>query len=136
MTPPLLLDTQALVWYVEDLPALGRQARIALVDADVEGRLHISAISFWEIGVLHRKRRLALSLDLFEWRDAVLRCGVIEQPLTGGQAIFAERLDGFHPDPADRIIAATAQLLSLVLVTADKKILGWKGDLRRLDARR
>src|SRR5919197_2926135 len=102
MTPPLLLDTQALVWYVEDLPALGRQARIALVDADVEGRLHISAISFWEIGVLHRKRRLTLSLDLFEWRDAVLRRGVIEHPLPGGQGFSADRPAGFPPDPAHR----------------------------------
>jgi PIN domain nuclease of toxin-antitoxin system len=136
MTPPLLLDTQALVWYVEDLPALGRQARIALVDADVEGRLYISAISFWEIGALHRKRRLTLSLDLFDWRDAILRHGVIEQPLTGGQAIFAERLEGVHPDPADRMITATAQLLGLVLVTSDSRILDWKGELKRLDARR
>jgi PIN domain nuclease of toxin-antitoxin system len=136
MTPSLLLDTQSLVWLMEDLPALGRRARIALLDADAEGRLHVSAISFWEIGVLHRKRRLTLSMDLFEWRDAVLQRGIIEEALTGRPALLAERLEGLHADPADRMIAATARLLSLVLVTSDRKILGWKGELRRLDARR
>ena len=133
MTPSLLLDTQSLVWFMEDLPALGRRARIALLEADAEGRLHISALSFWEIGVLQRKRRLRLSMDLFEWRDAVLRRGIIEEALTGRHAILAERLEGFHADPADRMIAATARLLSLVLVTSDRNILGWKGELRRLD---
>jgi len=136
MTPSLLLDTQSLVWFVEDLPALGPKARVALWDADTEGHLHISAISFWEIGVLHRNCRLSLSMELLEWRDAVLRRGIIEQPLTGGLAILAESIEGFHNDPADRMIAATAQLLDLVLVTSERKILGWKGGLKRLDARR
>ena len=43
-------------------------------------------------------------------------------------------LPNFHPDPADRIIVATA-LEGHRLLTADELILGWSGSLDRLDAR-
>jgi PIN domain nuclease of toxin-antitoxin system len=43
--------------------------------------------------------------------------------LTHEIALAASRLS-LHPDPADRFLAATAQVLDLVLVTADQRLLG------------
>jgi PIN domain nuclease of toxin-antitoxin system len=64
----------------------------------------------------------------------VLSLGIQEVALTGDVAIAAAQLEGFHADPADRIIAATTSLLDGTLVTADQRILEWKGTLRRQDA--
>ena len=63
----------------------------------------------------------------------LLEQGIVELPVDGAIAIRANRLQGFHPDPADRIIAATA-LDGHTLLTADRPILDWPGPLSRLDA--
>ena len=54
--------------------------------------------------------------------------GLIEIPVDGEIGIRANALQDFHPDPADRIIVATA-LNGRRLVTADERILDWSGDL-------
>ena len=44
-------------------------------------------------------------------------------PLTHEIALAARELP-LHQDPADRILAATAQVLDLTLATADERLLG------------
>jgi len=51
-------------------------------------------------------------------------------PLTHEIALAARQLP-LHQDPADRILAATAQVLDLTLATADERLLGL-GDIRTL----
>jgi PIN domain nuclease of toxin-antitoxin system len=41
--------------------------------------------------------------------------------------IESTRLTGFHKDPADQIVVATAKVLGLLLLTADQKILNYSG---------
>ena len=48
-------------------------------------------------------------------------------------AIASRRLDLPHDDPADRFLAATAQVLDLTLVTADERLLACR-DMRTLRA--
>ena len=54
-----------------------------------------------------------------------------EAPLTHEIAIAAQELPWSHSDPADRFLAATAQILDLTLVTADTRLLGL-GNIRTL----
>jgi PIN domain nuclease of toxin-antitoxin system len=56
--------------------------------------------------------------------------GTREAPLTHEIALAARQLP-LHQDPADRILAATAQVLDLVLATADQRLLGL-GEIRTL----
>lgn len=86
--------------------------------------------------MLVRKRRMTVPVPLQNWRHSVLSKGFVELPVTGEIAIEAETLAGFHPDPADRLIAATAVLHQLTLVTSDEAILAWPGTVERADARR
>ena len=60
--------------------------------------------------------------------------GVVEIPIDGVIGVRAVNLLGLNNDPADRIIVATA-LDGHRLVTADRNILAWSGNLDRLDAR-
>ena len=43
--------------------------------------------------------------------------------------------EGFHNDPADRFIVATALVGGHTLLTTDREILAWPGDLQRVDVR-
>jgi PIN domain nuclease of toxin-antitoxin system len=132
----VLLDTHALVWVVEGSQHLGSRAT-RLVDGSLgSGGLGVAAISFWEVAMLVRRRRIALDPPVEEWRLRVLGLGVQELPLTGDVAIAAVGLVELHADPADRIIVATGIATGATLVTADDRILRWPGKLVRQDARR
>lgn len=132
----ILLDTHVLIWLDQGNPRLGRRAR-RMADAALGGqRLVVSAISFWETALLAQMGRIELSQSLDRWRAELLDRGLQEIAVSGEIAIGAAALPEFHPDPADRIIVATATLLGSVLISADQRILRWPGALRRQDAGR
>ena len=81
-----------------------------------------------------QKGQLDFRLDLTAWRRDLMRQGLVEVPVNGEIAVSASLLRHIHGDPADRIIVATA-LEGHTLVTGDRSILDWSGDLSRLDAR-
>ena len=131
----ILLDTHTLLWLDQGLPRLGPGARQTADKASREGRLAVSAVSFWEAAVLVERGRVELDKPTEVWRLELLRSGLIEVPLDGRIAITAIGLSGFHGDPADRFIAATAILNEARLITADRRLLDWSGPLECLDAR-
>jgi len=130
----VLLDTHALVWLLEDHTRLGQQAAELADAAASRGTLLVSAITFWEMAMLVGRRRLALSQPVRSWRQRVIQVGIEEVPISGEIGILAAELEDFPADPADRIIAATALTHGATLITADARILGWKGQLSRHDA--
>jgi PIN domain nuclease of toxin-antitoxin system len=83
----------------------------------------LSPISTWEALTLYRKRRIELDGDLEKWFAEALS-GFREARLTHEIALASEQLSLLHLDPADRFIAATAFVLDLTLVTADRNLLG------------
>ena len=131
----IVLDTHVLVWADTDDRKLGRKARASIDRLWKTGRVAVAAISFWEVGLLQARRRLALPVSVREWRDAVLAAGAIELPLDGTIALRALDLSGLHDDPADRFIVATALVHGAALMTADDRLLDWRHPLDRLDAR-
>lgn len=133
--PLILLDTHVLVWLDQDSPSISEAAYAIVDEALAAGDLAVSAIAFWEVATLLRKRRLRLDLNASAWRDAFLTRGLEELPVTGAIGIAAVELDDFDADPADRIIVATARAHNATLLTADEKILAWPGRLDRRDAR-
>ncbi len=122
-----LLDTHALLWLTEGSPELGPGARAAADAALAEGRLCVSAISFWEVAMLRAKRRIELNQTVAARRERVLSMGLQEVPVDGTIGITAATLEGLHDDPADRLIVATATRRGAVLITADRLILEWGG---------
>jgi PIN domain nuclease of toxin-antitoxin system len=54
---------------------------------------------------------------------------------THAELCLAAQLEHLHRDPADRFIVASAIALGAQLMTADTRILAWRGELSRLDAR-
>ncbi|HLK05780.1 MAG TPA: type II toxin-antitoxin system VapC family toxin [Candidatus Acidoferrum sp.] len=116
----LLLDTHIWFWLVSDITRLGKRAHAEITDAQNE--LWFSPISTWELVTLNAKGRIRLGGDPENWFERAKR-GLLEAPVTHEVAKAAAELP-LHRDPADRFIAATAQVLGLTLVTADEKLLG------------
>jgi PIN domain nuclease of toxin-antitoxin system len=82
------------------------------------------------------KERLRLNRDVAEWTAAALALpGIQLEPLSPAIAIASTRLPwAVQPDPADRILLATARHLDATLLTADRRILeyGERGFLKCL----
>ena len=130
----ILLDTHAAVWLASDDPALGQRSCSIALAARFENQLAICAISFWEIALLVAKHRLEMHRRPAELRAELLDTGVIELALTGDIALLAVELKNLHGDPADRFIVATAILHNATLVTADARLLRWRGRVKRQNA--
>ncbi|MCY4564569.1 MAG: type II toxin-antitoxin system VapC family toxin [Gammaproteobacteria bacterium] len=129
----MLLDTHVLLWLRVGEQKLGPRARREIERAWRSDEVCVSAISFWEIAMLQQRGRIGLRSEIEPWRREQLREGIVEIPIDGQVGIRAAGLAGFHADPADRLIVATA-LDGHRLVTADRRILGWAGRLDRLAA--
>ena len=132
---PILLDTHALVWLLEGEDRLGPESRRLADAAATADSLLVSAMTFWEVAMLARRHRLVLAQPVATWRQRALEMGVDEIALSGDISILATELKDFPPNPADRIIAATALVYGATLITADTSVLRWTGQLRCHDAR-
>lgn len=113
-----LLDTHALLWWWTENPALSANAERALRDSG--NNAFVSAASAWEIATKFRLGRLP------EYGGAVLRfnefavdAAMRHLPVTYQHGLRAGSYPAEHRDPFDRILAAQAELESLVLVTRD-----------------
>lgn len=117
----LLLDTHIWLWHQMEPSRLG--ARVQRELTTPENELWISPVSTWEALTLYRKRRIALAGGVAAWFAEALS-GFREAPFTHEVALAGEQLPLEHLDPADRFLAATAYVLDLTLVTADRNLLG------------
>jgi len=116
--PALVLDTHVWIW-----TAAGDQRAGTL--KEYAGRLLLPAIGVWETAMLAAKGRLKLLPDLETWVARNLESPVEMEPLSAEISVRSSRLDDFHGDPADRLIVATALVLQMPLVTADRQIHDW-----------
>jgi len=131
----IILDTHALLWLDNGAASLGKRAIQIIDQALADDALAVSAISFWEVGMLINKGRLSMDFPPDIWRKDLLSKGLLELSMDGKTGIHAANLQNFHGDPADRIIIATTLLTGASLVTADEKILKWDGLIQKINAR-
>ncbi len=120
-----LLDTQAWIWSVLDDPRLSRRSRAALRTVSGDEHVGLAAISLKEASWHLARGRIVVNKGFGPWplwlRAAAASPHLEVLPLTVDVAIESEQLgDAFPPDPADRLIAATARLHDLTLITSDR----------------
>lgn len=117
----ILLDTHAWVWFAGESGGLSRKAAARIRNAS---RIGVCTISIWEVSMLHERGQVKFDRELEEWlTQAAALEGLELVPMTPaiGRHIY-ELGRGFHGDPADRIIAATALALDADLVTKDERM--------------
>ncbi len=117
----IVLDTATWIWRASDPRRLTKSTRRAI---DQTEHALVSAISVWEVAMLVAKRRIQLDRPIERWVDIALALpGIQLAPLEPAIAVRSTKLPGeFHPDPADRIIVATALENAAALITPDDRI--------------
>lgn len=121
-----LLDTHVWIQRLAGIkfPPLVEQA-LALHSAS----LAIADISIWEVAKLAEFGRLEMTVPLPEFFRAALNSELIVLPITASVAAKVATLEasGFHKDPADQLIVATALVHGLRLISNDARIRQWSG---------
>jgi PIN domain nuclease of toxin-antitoxin system len=120
----VLLDTHVWIWWLTPESPLSSRERQALDQAAEDRELHLAAISLWEAQVLHVRKRIELPLPFPEWISSAADPRMLTLlPLDVEVVIAADLLPvGFHGDPADRLIVATARAHAMALATHDAAI--------------
>jgi PIN domain nuclease of toxin-antitoxin system len=122
----LLLDTHVWLWALLDEARLGARGQRLLQTATNE--LWRSPISVWEASLLAERGRIRLTGTFDAWLERADRVlPVQEAPLTRDVALTSRRVRLSHQDPADRFLAATAEVFGLTLLTADERLLDGRG---------
>jgi PIN domain nuclease of toxin-antitoxin system len=126
----LLLDSQALLWLLDDNPRLGPRARQIITSAQ---GVHVSAATVWELTIKTMLGKLTVPADLTKrLPEQGLELLSVTAEHTEAIREFPELI---RHDLFDRLIVAQASCAGLRLLTADHVLL----DLRRdfiLDASR
>ena len=121
----IILDTHIWIWWIDENPKLSSQ-NLEIIQAHQNNGLGISIISCWEIAKLVEKSRLSFECTVEEWLELALAYPGIELlDLNLPIILQSTRLAGFHNDPADQIIVATAKVYDSPLLTQDRKILDY-----------
>jgi len=123
----IVLDTHIWLWWISNPEYLSTLARQTIEQAVSAKGIIISSISTWEVALLVEKGRLELSIELRDWIRKTEDLPFVRfMPVDNTIALRSLTMPGnFHPDPADRIITATAMTMGLPLITKDDKILNY-----------
>ena len=116
----VVLDTSALIFWTLHRERLSQAASAAIAEA---GRVLVSSISIWEIGIKVGRGRLSIPLPVREYADRLEQLARVEVlPVDMETWLTNLELQWDHRDPADRTIVATAVVNSCPLVTSDATV--------------
>ena len=124
MNSGYLLDTCAWLDLNIAPERLSQPARDIMRQTD---HFQLASISQLEVSRKAALGKLVLSMPLDDWMRTALPAKRIRVlPITVDISIESYRLpEPFHPDPADRLITATARIHHLTILTSDQKILDY-----------
>jgi PIN domain nuclease of toxin-antitoxin system len=113
----ILLDTHALIWWLEGGAKLSPAARLAI--ANPEGTVLVSAASAWEIAIKQQAGKFRVPDLVKDFQGRLQKEGFVELPISIEHVVKAGVLPGSHKDPFDRVLIAQSQVENAVMVTRD-----------------
>jgi PIN domain nuclease of toxin-antitoxin system len=114
----LLLDSHALIWYVDQDHLLSQAAHAAITDPNND--LLLSAATIWEIAIKTGLKKLTLALPYHQWMNqAIADLDLAVLPITVEYANVQAGLPDHHRDPFDRLLIAQAITEGVPIISAD-----------------
>ena len=114
----VLIDSHALIWYVDQDNLLSPASHAAI--SDPTNDLLLSAGSIWEIGIKVGLGKLILTEPFKPWMNqAISDLDVTVVPLTVEYVDGQSNLPRHHGDPFDRLIVAQAIIEQVSIISAD-----------------
>ncbi|HOY58774.1 MAG TPA: type II toxin-antitoxin system VapC family toxin [Verrucomicrobiota bacterium] len=111
----LLLDTQALLWWLADSAQLSEPARSAIGDGN--NTVFVSAASAWEMEIKRGLGKLRTPENL---QETLTQERFVELPVRFAHTAALRALPDLHQDPFDRMLIAQATVEGLTVVTSDR----------------
>lgn len=114
-----LLDTHALIWFLEDDPQLSPKVRTEIMD--INNQCFVSIASLWETAIKVSLRKLQLKSDFNKIIDFLSDTSIeiLTIEFTHLQRLLS--LPFHHRDPFDRIIIAQGLDENFTIMTKDEQ---------------
>ena len=110
----LLLDTHALLWWLDANPTLSEKAKSTIADGN--NLVFVSAAVIWEIRIKQALGKLEIPSN---FRKVLDEQPFEMLPITAEHAHAVGDLPAHHRDPFDRMLIAQATVERLTMVTRD-----------------
>lgn len=120
----MIVDSHALLWWLEGSPKLSERAAGVFADAETRGiRLIVNPVTFWELRRKQLRGKLETRRPIHEWPDLMRNLFPWIELIEVGSDLWLAMagLGWAHQDPADRLIAVTALKFGLPVLTKDGK---------------
>jgi PIN domain nuclease of toxin-antitoxin system len=114
----ILLDTHALVWWLEAKENLSPKAKETIENS--ETTVFVSAASGWELAIKTQIGKFKSAELVRGLEREIQKEGFVELPISMEHALLAGSLDSPHKDPFDRMLIAQAQVEKIPIVSNDK----------------
>lgn len=113
-----LLDTHALIWWLDNSQKLSSLARKAI--SNPENSIFVSHASYWEISTKVSLERLVFPIEAL---DSELQKNSFQLlPIKTAHIIQTLNLPMHHRDPFDRMLITQAQVENIIVLTLDPNI--------------
>lgn len=118
-----LIDTNVLIWYLEDNPQLTSTA--AEILEDTRHDLYVSIASLWEIAIKSGLGKLKLKIEFHDLKNLLKRFSIeiVSIDFEDTQTYLTLPFLDNHRDPFDRILAAQVTARSMILMSVDKNLI-------------
>lgn len=116
----LLLDTHALIWFLNGDQNLSGKAKNA-IEASENSKI-VSIASVWEIAIKLSIKKIRFQNGFNNFLELIEENGFEILPITFDHTIVLSNLKFIHRDPFDRLLVSQCMAEKLSIVTKDENI--------------
>lgn len=117
----LLIDTHALLWFLQDVGKLTSVAEEVVTAADSE--VYLSIASVWELSIKYALGSLKLPCPPDQYIERVQsEAGIALLPIKLEHVLAVAGMEQHHRDPFDRLLIAQARLEGLKIISGDTQL--------------
>lgn len=114
----ILLDTQALLWFVLDDPRLSPAVRSLMMNLGND--LLVSPASYWEIAIKISIGKYKLDEDFGTFMERIIKSNLLTiLPITPRHVAALVNMPFHHRDPFDRLLVAQSAVEGVPILSAD-----------------